>query len=406
MNEAVISVLALFAAVFISFWKKVNLGVVCIGFAFLVGRFVTGMKAGDIYGQGFPLRLFFLLLATTLFSAIAKSNGTYAVLSRPIAGVIGGRRRLMCLIFFLVSLVLSGLGLGTIVTPALLMPFLLAMAKEEEIPEFLTMLLCISGCIAGGLSGAAPTGVLGAQLAKKIGVEQYTPIYIAAVATFCFHGLVAFFAFGGPKLSRRPAKPAEPMVLNGKQFGTVAVLFCIITAVLGYKIDIGLCAFAGVSMLLLFGAADQNKVIAGVSWSTLLLLCGASVMFYVISASGGVTLVERHMSGSGFETSLLAGMMSFFASSSAVVMPTLIPRVPDIGPTSPVYLVGAVIIGAHAVAYSPVSTMGAVAMTMSSSKTDSQKLFVKLFSVAVCMWMMTGFFFLLGFYDNVMSFTE
>ncbi|MDR2529056.1 MAG: hypothetical protein LBD04_08580 [Synergistaceae bacterium] len=406
MNTAVVSVVALFAAVVISFWKKVNLGVICIGFAFLVGRFITGMRAADIYVKGFPLRLFFLLLATTLFSAIAKSNGTYAVLGRPIAIISQGRRRLLCLIFFLVSFVLSGLGLGTIVTPALLMPFLLVMAKEEEIPEFLTMLLCISGCIAGGLSSVAPTGLLGAQLAKGVGVENYTPVHIAAAVTFCFHGLVAFFAFGGTTLSRRSPKPAEPMVLNGKQFGTVTVLFCIITAVLGYKIDIGLSTFAGVCVLLLFGAADQNKVIAGVSWSTLLLLCGASVMFYVISASGGITLVEQHMAGSGFETSLLAGMMSFFASSSAVVMPTLIPRVPDIGPTSPMYLVGAIIIGAHAVAYSPVSTMGAVAMTLSSSKTDSQKLFVKLFSVAVCMWMITGFFFLLGFYDNILSFME
>jgi hypothetical protein len=292
------------------------------------------------------------------------------------------------------------------------MPFLLHMAREEEVPELLAMLLCISGAIAGGLSPLAPTGITGARLMKEIGLNSYVPVYLAATATFFAQGLLIFLFFGGLSLSKRPAKPTEVMVLTGSQVLTVTAIFAIITAVLGYKIDIGLSAFTASTVLLLCGAADQDKAIAGIEWSTLLLLSGASILFYVISATGGVTLVERHMAGSGFETSLLAGMMSFFASSSAVVMPTLIPRVPGImgGMTaegfisSPLFLTAAITIGTHAAAYSPVSTMGAIAVTLSSDKTDSQKLFARLFSVALFMCMLTSFCFLLGFYDVLTTF--
>jgi di/tricarboxylate transporter len=415
---ALFSVAALFMSVFVSFWTKVNLGIVCIGFSFFVGYFLNGMSAESIYVKGFPLRLFFLLLGTTLFSSVALSNGTYAVFSKPVAHLAKGRRRFLCFLFFAISFVFAALGMGTIVTPALIMPFLLEMANVEDVPEFLTILLCISGSIAGGLSNIAPTGVLGAQLAETIGVERYTPIWIAAILTFCLQGLLFFLAFGGTKLSRGRVKPPEPIVMSGSQLFTFTVFLGVVMAILAFKFDIGLTTFTGAALLLLCGAGDQGKAIAKVTWSTLLILSGASILFYVILSSGGVTLVEQYLSArmttrnAGSIGALIAGAMSLFSSSTAVVMPTLIPTVPDMtaaaglkgNSISSMFMMAAIIIGTHSVAYSPVSTMGAIGMTLASPKTDPQKLFTQLFGVAVTMLLLTAVLFLIGFYDALAAF--
>jgi hypothetical protein len=409
---AFISVAALFMSVFVSFWTKVNLGVVCIGFSFLAGYFLNGMSADNIYLKGFPLSLFFLLLGTTLFSSIAISNGTYAVFSKPVAHLTRGRRRLLCFVFFAISFAFAALGMGTIVTPALIMPFLLEMANEEDIPEFLTILLCISGCIAGGLSNIAPTGVLGARLAKEAGIDSYTPVWIAAILTFCLQGLIFFVAFGGTKLSRGSVKPVESIVMSGSQLFTFTVFLGVVVAILAFKFDTGLTTFTAAALLLLCGAGDQGKAIARVTWGTLLILSGASIMFYVILSSGGVAMVEEYLSArmtpnnAGFIGALTAGAMSLFSSSTTVVMPTLIPTVPDMiaaagvrgNSISPMFMTAAIIIGTHSVAYSPVSTMGAIGMTLASGKTDPQKLFTRLFCVAIAMLLLTAVLFLIGFY--------
>jgi hypothetical protein len=106
----------------------------------------------------------------------------------------------------------------------------------------------------------------------------------------------------------------------------------------------------------------------------------------------------------GVFTALLAGAMSVVASSSTVVMPTLIPTVQNIaqglGENSvrPIYLIAAIILGAHSVAYSPVSTMGALGMASSSAATTKHGLFTKLLLAAAIMLSVTALLFWFGFY--------
>ena len=402
------SLLSLVIAIALGLYSRINLGIVSIFFAFIVGYFFKGMQAADIYAKGFPLNLFFILLGTMLFSVIAKQNGAYAVLAKYGSYVSAGNRKLGCFLIFSISLLLSLFGMGTIVTPAIILPLLLEYAKEEEIPDFLAIVLCLSGCIAGGLSAFAPTGIIGNRLALTIGVTSYTPIFFASLATFSLQGFLFFLFLGGFKLNRIPAKPVVPLSLNGSQFLTILVAFAIVTAILGFKQNLGLSAFAGATFLLLVKAADQDKTVASFPWSTLLLLSGVSILLYVVNESGGLLLLENYVmntvsSGTaGFFTAILAGAMSLVLSSSMVVMPTLIPALPAMmseiaHSPSHTFLVAAVIIGAHSVAYSPFSTMGAIAIASSSE--NEHKLFTKLLALAAVMFVITSTFFLLGFYN-------
>lgn len=414
INISLLSLFSLAVAIIISGYSRINLGIICIGFAFIIGRFFAGFDMAEIYVKGFPLNLFFLLLGTTLFSSIAKQNGTYGVLAKQLAFLSNGNRRLGCLIIFIFSFVFSFLGMGTIVTPVIMMPLLLETAREEDIPEILVILLTISGCIAGGLSPFAPTGILGSALGAEAGAGNYWPLYAAALLTFTLHGIVIFFMFGGYRLSKLKSRPYEPMVLTGKQFCTIIVAFGVITAILGFHQDIGLSTFFGAALLLIGKAADQDKAIKGVSWNVMLLLCGISMLIYVVKASGGIVAVQhfviQNMSArnAGALTALFAGAMSFVSSSSVVVMPTLIPLVPEAAAivnheVSPLFLTAAVIIGTHTAPYSPASTMGAIGLALSSAQ-NRYHIFLKLLATAFVMYSSTVLLFLSGAYGILNKF--
>lgn len=413
MSASIASLLALAATVVIGLYARVNMGVLGIAFAFLVGHFIIGINPVDIYSKGFPLRLFFLLLGTTLFSAVARENGTYSVLARQLTYVSDGNRRLACFLIFIMCFAASMMGLGTIVTVAILLPLMVEYARREELPEFLVILLAISGSLAGGLSGIAPTGILAQQLAGEVGITQYWPVFVAAVMTFSLHGIVFFLLFGGLRLSRLPRERHEPMILGGKQFSTIIVAFGVVTAIIGFQLDLGLSAFMGAAVLLLCGAGDQDKAIAGIDWRTILLLSGVGILFYVIVESGGIDLLRLFLSQrmdahtAGAFASLLAGAMSLTSSSTAVVMPTLIPFIPSIAGTASlsgdgVDILAAIMVGTHTAAYSPISTMGALGLASATvSKAEKQKLFTKLLLVALTMWVLTPWLFLLEM--NILS---
>lgn len=410
MEIALVSLIALVIAIAMGFWTKINLGIISIAFAFIVGHFLVGMDSAVIYTDGWPIRLFFMLLGMTLLFGIAKINGTFTVIAKQIAYFSYGSRKLMCLIIYVFCAVVSMVGVGTIVTPAILLPLIIEIAREEDLPENLVILLCIAGSIAGGLSTLAPTGIIGNDLTRLIGLKSYTPIFIMSLFTFSLHGFIFFFVFGGLKLKKSPAKPRQPMNLEKKQLLTLVVIGVVIFSILGYKFDLGLTAFAGAALLLVFKAADQDEAVANVAWSTLLLICGVSVLVNVIKVSGGIDLMAEYLTKAMNPVSasaimvMLAGVLSSVSSASGVVMPTLIPTIPgilkELGISGNVLIMSAaVIIGAHVVPYSPLSTMGAMGMAAASDRSNKQRLFTELLLVAAVLLVFTSLLFFIGVYN-------
>jgi Na+/H+ antiporter NhaD/arsenite permease-like protein len=406
----VLALLSLLAAIALGFWTGVHLGIISVTFAFVVGYFFVGMSPEEIYLSGWPINLFFMLTGMTLLFGIAKINGAFAVLAKQISSFSFGSRKLMCLIMYLFSAVVAMAGVGTIVTPAVLMPLILEIAKEEDIPEPLAILLCIAGSIGGGLSPIAPTGVIGIGLGQAVGLESFTPIFIMALFIFSIHGVLYFFAFGGWKLKKKPPVPRPPFVLDRSQRYTLVVLGAVIFCVLFLKFDLGLSAFLGAGILMVLGAADAEEAIKNVSWSTLLLICGVSVLVNVVKVSGGIDLTASYLGeimsahSAPAVLNLLGGLMSMVSSASGVVMPTLIPTIPGIvaklgNDALVTQLVAGITIGAHVVPYSPLSTMGAIGMAAATERSNKEKLFVQLMASALSMLAFTTLLIWFGFFD-------
>lgn len=410
---ASITLFSLALAIILGIKTNINLGVISIALAFLTGHFLVGMPSAQIYIDGWPVKLFFMLMGMTLLFGIARINGTFTILARQISSFSFGNRKLMCLIIFVFCAFVSMVGVGTIITPAILMPLVVEIANEEDIPEWFALVIGTAGAIAGGMSPLAPTGIIGTTLAAKIGVTQYLPIFFICLITYTLETIFFFFAVIalGLKLKKSTVKPRAPFALNKAQLMTVFVVTAVIIGILLFKLDLGLTSFLGAGVLLILKAADEEKAVASISWVTLLLICGVSMLVNVIQVSGGIDLLASLLSKimtprtASPIINALGGLMSTVSSASGVVMPTLIPTIPGIteklsGTVSPEILTAAVIVGAHSVVYSPLSTMGAIAMSAASEKADKQKMFTQFMLVAFISLLFTSAIFYLGIYNK------
>ena len=99
MSLAWISVGALALAVTLSCTTTINVGVVSLALALIVGVYFGGMSA-DAVLAGFPAPLFITLVGVTLLFSIAGSNGTLARLTARAVRMCRGHAGVLPIMFF------------------------------------------------------------------------------------------------------------------------------------------------------------------------------------------------------------------------------------------------------------------------------------------------------------------
>lgn len=403
MGIELISLLTLVVAIIIGFKRGVNTGLVSIAFAFLLGFFVyeplasnpdvmvalsSAQAKATTLIRGWPSSLFFMLLGMTLLFSIARANRTLELLARKAAYLSNGNKKLLPIIFFLLATVLAAVGPGNIAVCALVLPIAMAVAHEEKINPLLMAGVTIAGSNAGGLSPIAPTGIIAVNLASAIGYDVGTHVFIQMVIAQVIIAAVLYIGLGGYKLKKdADAKAVKPAKFNTHQMITIAVIGGVVLSIVFAKWNIGFAAFVGSFILLFMKVADEKQSIAGIPWSTLILVCGVGVLVNVINIAGGIGLLTDTLSAfmnqqtAGAIITIIAGLMSAVSSASGVVMPTLIPTVPGLvenlgidGKT----LITAVVLGSHFVTNSPISTLGALAMASADEEIDKAKFFNQL----------------------------
>ena len=159
MSLAVISVCALALAVIVSCVSPVNVGVLAVALAWLVGVYIGGQSVSTVMG-GFPSQLFLTLTGVTLLFALAQSNGTLGRITHHAVRLCRGNRGVIPVMFFLLGAALSSMGPGNIATAALVAPLAMATATRSRIPLFLMAIMVGNGANAGALSPFAPTGII------------------------------------------------------------------------------------------------------------------------------------------------------------------------------------------------------------------------------------------------------
>ncbi|WIV13550.1 SLC13 family permease [Proteiniborus sp. MB09-C3] len=409
MNIQIVTLIALVLAIFIGFKKKINTGLVGILFAFAVGHFMIGLKGKEII-NGWPTNLFFILLGMTFLFSIAKVNGTLELISKKVSSLAKGNTKLLPIIFFIMTAIISGLGPGAIVVTALMSPIAMKLAKDENIPEILMATMVVSGAIAGGLSPLASAGIIANTLGAEQGLDTARSVFLSTLVVSLILGVVLYIVFGGYKLSKKDIGKESSHTFNKEQKKTLIVILMVIVGILIFKWDIGLTAFSGAVILLLLNTVDEKDAIAAIPWSTLLLVSGVAMLVNVVTIAGGIDMLSSFLASIMTEktaSSIMAvtsGLMSAVSSASGVVLPTLIPTVPKIveqvgGNVNPYSLINSIVVGAHMVTFSPLSTLGALTLAAATESKDKQKLFGQLLIVGIGSVIFGGLIGFLGIYN-------
>lgn len=392
MKMEYITLIILVIAILVGYFRNVNTGLVGILFAFFVGIYFIKMSPKEVIA-GFPTSTIFTLMGMTFLFSVAKVNRTLENVALSIARLARGNTKLIPVLFFLISLILAAVGPGPVVMVAIMAPITMAVGKEEGIPDMLTATSTCMGCLAGGLTAITPSGIIASSLGLEQGISNYTPVFISCLLVSTIQFVLFYVIFGGLKLKRKETgSEKKNITFDRNQIITLAVIAVTLLAIMGLKTDTGLTAFCGGTLLLIIGVADEKKSIAGISWSTILLVMGMAILVNVVTAAGGIDALTAALSKiSGPKTAapilcVIAGLMSAVSSASGVVMPTLIPTIGGMvqeagGAVSATALLSAIVIGSHAVTCSPLSTLGAMSLAAANEDTNKQKMFAQLMIV-------------------------
>lgn len=384
MHYGYLSLLAILLAVVIGFWRDLNVGILAMGLAFLLGSFGAGLTPIQIIAF-WPTKLFVTLIGVSLLFSMARCNKTLDRVAALSIAAAQGNGPLIPWIFFFLAAGFAAIGPGNIAVVAILSPIAMAVAAETRTPSILMAAMLIGGSNAGGMSPIAPTGIIGINLSQQyLNVDtSFTTWAAMSLSAFvwCF---LLYFYYGGLRLQKRKTVRKENSVaLNRENKLTLFAMAFLIIVVAVFHWDLGLSAFLAASILLVFKAADEKSSIAGIPWSALILVAGTGTLIEVSAQLGGIDLLTDLFKTFMTESTavsligVISGLMTFFASASGVVMPTLIRTLPGLLSqfhflSAPI-MVASIVAGGHLVTTGPFTTLGALALAALPPEQNRQK---------------------------------
>ena len=393
------SVAALVLAIVLSCTTTINVGVLSLALALIVGVFLGNMRPGEVL-DGFPVDLFVTLVGVTLLFAIAEANGTLARLTARAVRLCRGHAGVLPVMFFALGFAVATIGAGATPASALLAAPAMAVASRAGVPPLLMAIMAGNGALAGTLSPFAPTGIVAAGVMERIGlggVEWQTFAYNALAHTLV--GVGGFLLLGGWKLFRSragqdvPASAAavapgsadavEP--LDGRHWATAAAIAALIVAVAGFELDVGMIALLASAALILLRTVDETRAIARMPWGVILMVTGVTVLVALVQKTEGLALIAAGIARLSTPLTIEpvvafgTGLVSVYSSTSGVVLPAFLPMAPtlarELGGIEPLSIAWSMNVSASLVDLSSLSTVGALFIAGAGPGIDARRLF-------------------------------
>ena len=394
MTPAILSLLALVVALALSMTSRINVGLLAVALAWVIGVYAAGLKP-DVVMAGFPITLFLTLTGVTLLFAIADTNGTLERLAHHAVRAARGNARVLPVLFFLIAFAISSV--------ALVIPLAMAISERTGVSHFLTALMVANGANAGNLSPISSVGVIANNAMAKGGLGGHE--WRVWAANFAAHALVALAAYlvlsgrreVAPAGESRAAKAvaATDVALSGHQRLTSLLILAWIVGVVGFKLNLGMSAFGTAALLLLARAGDEQAAIRKVPWGVILMVCGVSLLIALLEKTGGMDLFKTLLARLATPVTLngviafVTGAISTYSSTSGVVLPAFLPTaatlVEKVGGGDPLAVALSINVGSALVDVSPLSTLGALCVAAVSSPLASRALFNKLLAWGLAM---------------------
>jgi di/tricarboxylate transporter len=394
-----VTLVALAVAIVVSCVSRLNVGLLAMALAWVIGVYVGGLPLRDVTA-GFPIDLFLTLSGVTLLFAQAHVNGTLDIVAHNAMRLCRGRVGLVPIMYFALGAALASAGPGNIATTGLLAPMAMATALKMRISPFLMAIMVGNGCNSGSLSPLAPTGIIVSGLMQRIGLPGFElQTWVYNLLAHAIVGFAGYFIFGGLQLltrSDRVEVEAEPArTLDRHQIATLGMIAVLILGVIFGGFNIGMAAFAGAVLLSLLRAADDGEAIKRMPWGTILMVCGVTVLIGLLQTTGGMEIFSNLLSSIATpatvipELSVIIGVVSAYSSTSGVVLPAFLPTVPglvaNLGLDNALGIASTMNVAGHLVDVSPLSTIGALCIASVPAGEMSRKLFNQLLAWGMSM---------------------
>ncbi|MFE5706642.1 SLC13 family permease [Rhodococcus koreensis] len=415
----ILPLIALVAMFVIATIFPINIGILGFIGAFLVGAFALGYDDKEILAA-FPSSIVLTIIGVTYFFGMAKRNGTIDLLVNACIRAVGGRTVIVPWVFFFSASVLTALGTFSPAAVALISPAAMSFAARTRMSPLVMGIMTINGAHAGAFSPISVSGVLVTDIVNSSGLTiapwtlffaSYGINLLLSVLTVVGYSVLARVrdleytatgtsdetGSGTPRPTTVGAPDRTPttggagslggtQVLTRAQTATSVVpdahpvtrvqkltLFLIATVlvlVLVLHLPISFVAIAAGAVLAFTDLSKQNEAIAGISWSTVLLVAGMVTYISIMEEMGTIDhLAEMAITVGApllvaFVLCYVIGVTSAFASSTALltaIIPLALPLL-QTGALPVVGVVAALAISATVVDVSPFSTNGALVL--------------------------------------------
>jgi di/tricarboxylate transporter len=400
MNHNVTAILVLAAIFAIGTLRPINMGLLGIAAAFVVGSAV-GVSEDDIFA-GFPGDLFIILVGVTYLFAIANNNGTVDWLVHAAVRAVGGRVALIPWVMFAITAVLTAVGSVVPAAVAIVAPIALGFAVRYRISPVLMGLMVVNGATAGGFSPISIFGsIVNGVVEQNDLAGNPTLLFVSSLVFNTALSVVVFFLFGGRDLLRRRvdsdpeatgrfkrettakgqpvigggavAMSAEAPPLDRDRILTLAGIAALVVIALTLDWDVGFVAVTIAVILSLLMPHATKGAAEKVAWPTVLLICGIVTYVALLQEMGTIDWLGEEVAGIG--TPLLAalvicfigGAVSAFASTTGILgalIPLAVPFLAQ-GEIGAVGMIIALSIASSVVDSSPFSTSGALVVANS-----------------------------------------
>ncbi|RAJ65679.1 citrate transporter [Streptomyces sp. Amel2xB2] len=447
MSAELISILVLAVIFVVATTRSVNMGALAFAAAFGVGTLAAGFDAEKVF-EGFPGDLFVVLVGVTYFFAIARANGTTDWLVHAGIRLVRGRIVLIPWVMFAVTGVLTAIGAVSPAAVAIIAPIAMGFAATYGIHPLLMGALVVHGAQAGGFSPISIYGSTVNSIVAREGLPgNEIALFLASLVVNLVIAVVIFVACGGARLRGLKAgddghgggdgggrltagsgggtgtgasgdAPAAGSASGGAgtatrtrestagtatgtatgtgprpgaerldpaRAATLTGLVLLVVAVLGFDLDAGLTAIALAVVLALIWPAHSKEAINGITWPTVLLVCGMLTYVNVLDEMGTIEWAGEGVAAIGIPLvaallfCYIGGFVSAFASSVGIIgalIPLVVPFL-EKGEIGVVGMVAALSVSATVVDVSPFSTNGALVLA-SAEETDRDRFFRQL----------------------------
>lgn len=413
MNLGAVSLILLLAAIVIGFWRKANVGILCIGFSMIL-MIAYGLDSKEVIA-GFSSSLFIQMVGITYLFSIINGNGTLELLAKKMVALVGKKRHLIPFVMYALGFIICAVGPGAIPSLAIVPVIAIPVAISAGVNPIMTAVIGDLGVMSGRMSPLTPESAVVRELMEAQGMKGNTiPIMIGMIITALVVAALVYVYYKGWKVDENVSVSEEKMAkFNTRQWLSLAGLLVLAIGALFFSWNVGLTGFLVGTVLVVLGDAQEKKAIAGIPWNVILMVMGVGILMNIISISGGIDIMvaglEKVMGPhtAAMIMAIAAGIMSFFSSGLGVVFPTLIPTASGLASglgVSAVQLVTVIVIGGTVSGFTPISTTGALIMAGVAQQENADerfpqnRLFIELFAVSFIALGVLAIFALLEIY--------